>query len=708
MGLLDTHPMSIENPLEIRSARSEIDRLDDELLQILARRMKAVNAVGRAKGREPGARLLDTGRERGLLERWRSRAEAAGLSGHLAGRVLREVLNHSRRSQEVHLGDGHSPGLSTPRIAYQGEPSSYSDLAAEKLFETRTSAGAERVGFRTFADAIDALRAGRVDYALLPAENSIAGSIGELNQLLADTDLYVVDEETWEVEHVLAVRAGAETARITRVRSHPVALAQCGAYLARMPGVVPEPWHDTAGAAAALARGEIGHSGREGVENVEGLAVIASEQAALEHGLTIVQRNIADEDRNITRFLLLARDQETVPRGMCAKTSLLITLDHERGALANVLATFAARAINLTRIESRPDPKTPWQYRFFIDLEGHREEGDLPRALEEVRSHCNLLRVLGTYPMRTKEGEHLKGPECQSTPRPAPLPAEASVECETSGGNGPAPVSASVESKPRVTDLVKVRDVPIGGKQFALILGPCAVESRDQILASAEMVKRSGASMLRGGAFKPRTSPHSFQGLGKEGLALLQEAGRAVDLPVVTEVMRIEDLPAVVQTADMIQVGARNMQNYSLLRALGRIDRPVLLKRGLSATIDELLSAAEYITAGGNQRVVLCERGIRTFETATRSTLDLGAVAVLKTRTQLPVIVDPSHAAGVRHLVVPLALAAAAVGADGLIVEAHPDPEQAMCDKDQALTETDLKTLVRGLQPILVSQGRVL
>jgi 3-deoxy-7-phosphoheptulonate synthase len=222
------------------------------------------------------------------------------------------------------------------------------------------------------------------------------------------------------------------------------------------------------------------------------------------------------------------------------------------------------------------------------------------------------------------------------------------------------------------------------------------------------MVKRRGAAMLRGGAFKPRSSPYSFQGLGGEGLQYLQEAGSRFDMPVVTEVMRIEDLDAVVAAADVVQVGARNMQNFSLLRALGRIDRPILLKRGLSATVKELLMAAEYIMAGGNQRVILCERGIRTFETATRSTLDVGAVAVLKTRTHLPVIVDPSHAAGVRHLVIPLALAAAAVGADGLIVEAHPNPEEALCDKEQALHAEDLDQLVAGLTPILESRGRSL
>jgi 3-deoxy-7-phosphoheptulonate synthase len=225
----------------------------------------------------------------------------------------------------------------------------------------------------------------------------------------------------------------------------------------------------------------------------------------------------------------------------------------------------------------------------------------------------------------------------------------------------------------------------IGGEHFALIAGPCTVESRDQVLHTAQTVRDAGATMLRGGAYKPRTSPYAFQGLGLEGLRILAEAKERTGLPIVTELMDARDLEPVLEVADVIQIGARNMQNYPLLTELGRAGRPVLLKRGLSATLEELLMAAEYILKEGNPNVLLCERGIRTFETAYRFTLDLTAVPVLKELTHLPVIVDPSHAAGRRALVEPLSLAAAAVGADGIIVEVHPNPEEAICDGPQAL-----------------------
>src|ERR1700690_984103 len=227
----------------------------------------------------------------------------------------------------------------------------------------------------------------------------------------------------------------------------------------------------------------------------------------------------------------------------------------------------------------------------------------------------------------------------------------------------------------------------VGGENFALIAGPCTVESRDQTVQTARAVRAAGAPMLRGGAYKPRPSPYAFQGLGQEGLRLLAEAKAETGLPVVTELMDIGDMEAVLEVADVVQIGARNMQNYALLAEVGRSGRPALLKRGLSSTLDELLMAAEYILKEGNPNVMLCERGIRTFETAYRFTLDLMAVPVLKELTHLPVIVDPSHAAGKRALVPALSLAAAAAGADGIIVEVHPHPDQAICEGPQALRD---------------------
>jgi 3-deoxy-7-phosphoheptulonate synthase len=248
----------------------------------------------------------------------------------------------------------------------------------------------------------------------------------------------------------------------------------------------------------------------------------------------------------------------------------------------------------------------------------------------------------------------------------------------------------------------------VGGRELAIIAGPCSVEGERMLFETAAAVREAGARMLRGGAFKPRTSPYSFQGLGAEALRLLAAVRAETKLPVVTEVMDPRQIDLVAAHVDVLQVGARNMQNYSLLAELGRVRRPVLLKRGLSATIEELLLAAEYVMSQGNANVILCERGIRTFETKTRNTFDVAAIPVLKRETHLPVIVDPSHAAGRADLVAPLAFAAIAAGADGLIVEVHPDPERALSDGDQSLTPTAFSDLLRRLATFAEAAGRLL
>lgn len=256
--------------------------------------------------------------------------------------------------------------------------------------------------------------------------------------------------------------------------------------------------------------------------------------------------------------------------------------------------------------------------------------------------------------------------------------------------------------------VVRIGGVPVGGGHFAVMAGPCSVESEEQTLTIARAVRAAGAHLLRGGAYKPRTSPYSFQGLGKRGLEILRQVSREVGLPIVTEALDERSLELVVEYADMIQIGTRNMQNYSLLRLCGEARKPVLLKRGMAATVEELLMAAEYILAEGNYQLVLCERGIRTFTDHTRNTLDLAAVVAVQRLSHLPVIVDPSHATGRRHKVVPLARAAAAVGADGVMVEVHHDPARALSDGSQAILPEELSQLMRQLPIILPLTGRAL
>ena len=267
---------------------------------------------------------------------------------------------------------------------------------------------------------------------------------------------------------------------------------------------------------------------------------------------------------------------------------------------------------------------------------------------------------------------------------------------------------ASSEGRPERSQLPMGEGVEIGGEQIIIIGGPCSVESREQIMESAEVVRAGGGHVLRGGAYKPRTSPYSFQGMAEDGLKLLAEAREKTGLPIQTEVMDSEDIDVCCEYADVLQIGARNVQNFSLLKKVGKTNKTIFLKRGMATTIEELLMSAEYIMSQGNPNVVLCERGIRTFETATRNTLDISAVPVLKEQTHLPIVVDPSHAAGAWRFVAPLAKAAVAVGADGLMLEMHPEPEKAMSDGPQSLKPKKFAALVEELKVFAEASGRTI
>ncbi len=270
----------------------------------------------------------------------------------------------------------------------------------------------------------------------------------------------------------------------------------------------------------------------------------------------------------------------------------------------------------------------------------------------------------------------------------------------------PKKIRLAVKNDEIQRTIIKVNGINIGGEHVAVMAGPCSVESEEQMLQAAHAVKDAGAQILRGGAFKPRTLPYSFQGLGEKGLELLALARKETGLPIITEVMSTDDVDLVEGYADILQIGARNMQNFSLLKKVGRASKPVMLKRGMSATFNEWLGCAEYILSEGNPDVILCERGIRTFEQITRNTLDISAAPIIHQISHLPIIIDPSHGTGVRSLVEPMAKAAIAAGADGVMIEVHPNPEEALCDGAQSLSPEEFKNVMRGIEPIIKAVNR--
>jgi chorismate mutase / prephenate dehydratase len=663
---------------EVNKIRSQISLVDERILEALADRRKLAEQIIEAKDalRTP---IRDLVREEQLLADLIAKGRSQGLDAHLVTRVFHEIIDDSIRSQQLHLLDYDKKG--TTRIAFQGIEGAYSESAGRKHFAPYLD-HTLFAGVATLEQVVNAVEDGDVDYGLVPVENTAAGSINEVYDLLSIAQLSIIGEEVLRIEHCLLAVEDVPLANIRQVYSHPQALAECMKFIANLPNCQALPYGDSAMAVKKVKD-----------EKDPTVAAIGSEEAGRLYGLKVLRRNIEDQQNNFTRFLIVAKKPSVVDLRIPCKTSLIIATSHEEGSLLKALSLLHEYKINLSKLESRPIPGMPFQYLFYLDFEGNMSEPRVAEALEKLRSVTTSIKVLGSYPAQHRS---------KTSPRVEILasgPPEAEIETPEPAAKKKEKVGYKLASRENKADdtVIVVRGVKIGGPGFVVIAGPCAVESPDQIHKCARYVKECGGQLLRGGCFKPRTSPYSFQGLGFEGLQMLAEAGREYDLPIVTEVLSPADVEPVARYADVLQIGARNMQNFSLLSEAGRSNRPILLKRGMMSTMDEFLNAAEYILDRGNHQVILCERGIRTFETATRNTLDLASIPIIKRLTHLPIFVDPSHAAGKRELVIPLALAAHSVGPHGLIIEMHPEPEKALSDGPQSLHFHEFADLMRRI-----------
>ncbi len=554
------------------------------------------------------------------------------------------------------------------RVGYQGESGAYSEKAILQLYSEKE---VHKVPFRTFYDVVDALKKNEIDYGLLPIDNTIVGNITHTYDLLLENKLTILKETILPINHNLLANRGVKKEDIKKIFSHPAAIAQCEVFLRVYSDAEIIPTYDTAGSAKIISE-----------NGLKDTAAIASLDSAEVYDLDILATRIEDYPHNQTRFVLVTSQDILLQNDAIAPwkvTAVFHTLD-QAGMLHKCLSVLEKYDINMTMLTSRPHKTEPWRFYFFVELEGHEHDENITKALKEIGSMTGFIHVLGSY-HKYQEEIHL------------------ATKTGTNGSvksNSNAPLY-SLERKPEKT-IVNVNGIKIGAGDFIIMAGPCSVEGRHQMIESAKIVAENGAHILRGGAFKPRTSPYSFQGLGEEGLKLLREAGDKFNMPVITEVVSPDDVELVAEYADMLQIGARNMQNFVLLTEVGKTKKPIFLKRGMMSTIKELLLSAEYILANGNEQVILCERGIRTFETATRNTLDISSVPLLKEMTHLPVFIDPSHATGIRSLIEPISKAALAVGADGIMVEVHCNPATAMSDADQALDEKQYKSLIKAIE----------
>lgn len=671
--------------------RNRINLLDEELLKLLAQRREMSTEVIKRKDVD-GLPLRDRSREKSLLQKLIAEGKKLGLEPTFVTKIFHEIIEDSVRLQQTYLhriGDGSSEMPGAVKIAIQGIEGSFSSLAAKRFFANRDYE-LTFVSKMTFDEVVKAIEDHEADFAMLPVENTTSGNINDVYDALIRSSVSIVGEEKLRVKQNLIGISNVDPLTIRKVFAHPQAAAQCSRFLETLPNAVIETVSDT-----ALSVKKIREEG-----NLE-FAAIASEEAADSFGMTIIREDIANRKENFTRFLVAAKKPVIVDQRIPAKTSIVIATSQKAGALVEALMVFNKYGINMTKIQSRPVPGNPWEEMFYIDFEGNIEDDKVSLMLDELGKNLRYFKIFGSYPANDID----KTTVAVSNPDDT---RETVIEGVKEEIFEPKPVEKRRNSPYKLAGrdykqedtIIRVKDVSIGGDNFVVIGGPCSVESKDQIFQCAKELKQTNGHILRGGCFKPRTNPYAFMGLGYEGLGYLTEAGKVYDLPVITEVLSINQVEEVAKYSDILQIGARNMQNFSLLIEVGKTHRPVLLKRGLMSSIEELLSAAEYILAQGNRQVILCERGIRTFETATRNTLDLSAIPVLKELTHLPVIVDPSHAVGHRDKVIPLAKAAKVVGAHGIMVEFHPEPDKALSDAQQSMSFRQFDQMMEELAKI--------
>ncbi len=676
--------------MSIEELRKKINSVDASLIELLAERRNLSKNVIQEKN-ENEKPIRDQKREEELLKKVIKLGEEKGVDKHFLTKVFYEIIEDSIRLQQSQILNPSKENNGKERItvAIQGIEGAYSYLASQKYF-AYTGKELEFISKKRFSEVVEAVEKGEADYAVLPIENTTSGGINEVYDLLLHTTLSIIGEETFQVKHCLVASEDVSIHKIKKIYAHYQAAAQTSNFLATIPNARIEYFADTAMSVQKISE-----------EKNPEFAAIASEEAANLFNVNIIQKGISNQDENHTRFLIVSRDKIKVDNRLSAKTSLVMATSHASGSLVKALSVFDAYKINLTKLESRPILGNPWEQMFYVDFEGNTEDENVQHLLDDLGPYLRFFKVLGSYPSQVVKKTKLDSLTTADDKKDSVdyKAKEIQKPIIKKSAKAKSYKLASREYKEEDT-IIKIRDVEIGGDNFVVIGGPCSVESESQIYSCANEVKTTGAQILRGGCFKPRTSPYSFQGLEWEGLNYLEAAGKEYDLPVITEVLAPEQMQAVAKQSDIIQIGARNMQNFSLLKEAGKIHRPVLLKRGMMSSIDELLNAAEYILAQGNRQVILMERGIRTFETATRNTLDLSAIPVLKELTHLPVMVDPSHAIGERDKVAPMALASKIVGAHGIMVEFHPEPEKALSDGPQALRYPQFAQLMVDLKKL--------
>ena len=671
----------------VDDVRKNIDEIDAQIIELMAKRKEQAIKVGEAKVSN-GLPIREIKREEAVLARAVKRARELGLDAHVVTSVFSDIIADSFRTQRNILQEKINPaavsGVSI-KVAFQQALGKYSAEASDKCFP---NAKINLQAADTLKEVLAKVESGLADYAVLPLENNSTGSNNEAYDSLLHSQLYIAGEVKVKFEPCLIAKEGSDLKQINTVYCHPQDALLCKNFLSEQ-AVKIHYLTDQESAVQKLTE-----------LNNNSVAAITGKLVEELKGLKIIAEEIGNQSDIYSRYVAVSRKPLKVDLRVPAKTSIVFSTAQKPGALVDALAIFKELNINLTKLESRPVQGNNWEEMFYVDFEGNAEDERVKMALEQLGKNCKFFKVLGCYPGFDLESAKVSAETIINAGKTTEAVSVKTEEKKAPAVKSGKKAALSSRAYKQADTVIEVGGVKIGGNNFMVMAGPCSVESFDQIMNCARHAKENGTQILRGGCFKPRTNPYSFQGLGFPGLEMLQKAGRQYGMPIITEIMAPDQVQKGAEMTDIIQIGARNMQNYELLKEVGKTQRPVMLKRGMSSTLQDLLDAAEYILAGGNMQVILCERGIRTFETATRFTLDISSVPVLKRMTHLPIVIDPSHPAGERDLVPGLAVAAKAIGAHGVIVEFHPEPEKALSDGPQALYFPQFEKLMKDLSGV--------
>lgn len=665
---------------DLSSIRSAITELDQDLLKLLARRRELSLDVAKSKIETPKA-VRDQDREQQLLVRLINSGRDLGLSAHYVTQLYHTIIEDSVLSQQAFLQCLTNPEQQRPtvKVAFLGNKGSYSNIATHRYF-SRYQRDVIEMGCIGFQEIVDTVEAGHADYAMLPIENTSSGSINDVYDVLQHTSLSIVGELEIPIDHCILAKTELDLSEIETVYAHPQPYQQCNKFLRNHPHLKFEFVDSSSKAMERVANSE----------NPK-VAAIGSQAGGDMYGLRPLKREIANQQQNFTRFIVVARKPVEVAEQIPARTTFIMSTEQKPGSLVEALLILRDCGINMSKLESRPVQGNPWEEMFYVDVCANIKSEAMQSALTELTKITRYIKVLGCYP------------SSEVDPTQVPLTALANGKAEQPAQEAPSVIRStqtsalsSLQHKSQPTT-IQLGQLSIGGGSFVTFAGPDTIESEQQIIECAHQVKETGAAVLHAACFKPRSNPYGFQGLGHDGLSILKRLAKQVSLPTMTEVLSTDEISAVAAHVDIIQIGARNMQNYRMLQEVSQTMRPILLERGNMASLDEWLAAADYLMSQGNQQVILCERGIRTFDTNTPATLDLSAIALLRERTHLPIIINPSDAVSQATDVAPLAKAAKMLGADGIMLTVHPDPAQAKVEGDKSLNFLQYQSLMQRL-----------